>query len=126
MMSKRLHQKFVENGYHLGEGEWPVLVHLWLQDGRYQKELTENLCRDKGSIARIIQGMELNNLVVRIADENDKRNKRLYLTYKGKCLKEKLLPLAEEMTEETRKGISEDDMQICKKVLHKIFENLSN
>lgn len=126
MMARRLHQRFLDNGFALAEGEWPVLVHLWIQDGRYQKELTDNLCRDKGSVARIIQVMEINNLVVRVADELDKRNKRIYLTHKGKCLKDKLLPLAMETTQEASKGIPEEEMMICKKVLHKIFENLSN
>lgn len=125
MMGKTLMRKFEEKGFDFSGGEWPILVHLWIQDGRYQKEFSEMMCRDKGTIARIIQGMERENLVVRIADESDKRSKRIFLTHKGKNLKDELIPLALETTLEAVQDIPEEEIFICKKVLKKIFENLS-
>jgi DNA-binding MarR family transcriptional regulator len=125
MMGKTLMKKFEEKGFEFSGGEWPILVHLWIQDGRHQKDLTEIMCRDKGTIARIIQGLERENLLVRIADESDKRSKRIFLTHKGKSIRKQLIPLAVETTLEAIQDIPQEEILICKKVLNKIFENLS-
>lgn len=102
-----------------------VIVDLWMKDGVRQQDLAVSSIKDKGTIARALAHMERQNLLVRIPDENDKRNKRIYLTHKGKNLKEKLVPHANTATLNACEGISEEDIVICKKVLAKMYHNLN-
>ncbi len=125
LMGRQLSKSFVEHGIGIHGEQWPVLLQLWIKDGRYQKELAEFSCRDKGTITRVVAGLEKDNVVLRVADEKDKRHNKVFLTHKGKELKEKTLPLAFELSQKALDGIEEKDIEICKNVLRKIFENLS-
>ncbi len=125
MMAKLLHQKFGKRGFEVYGEKWPILVHLWIKDGVFQKELVDSICRDKGTIARTIQEMERENLLIRIEDEKDKRHKKIYLTHKGKELKKTLVNVAIETTKEATEGISDEEIKVCKIVLKKIYNNLN-
>ena len=124
LMARRLHELFEQQGHGMPREQWPVLIHLWLRDGRYQQELADHICRDKGTIARVLEAMEVDNLIVRVQDERDKRQKRVFLTHKGKNLRTELLPLAQRLSAQAANGISEADLHICRKVLKKVYENL--
>jgi len=101
-----------------------ILVDLWQKDGVRQQDLAISLIKDKGTIARALSAMESNDLVVRIPDERDKRNKRIYLTNKGKKMQSALKPLADSAIQKASAGISEEDMSVCKSVLQRMYENL--
>lgn len=104
---------------HLG-----VLVDLWVQDGVRQQDLAVSTIKDKGTITRTLNILEQENLVVRVTDRTDKRNKRIYLTHKGKELKSKLMPYAHEAASGATAGITADELRVCKDVLAKLYKNL--
>ncbi len=101
-----------------------VLVDLWKEDGVRQQDLAVSMIKDKATIARALDAMERQNLVVRVTDPKDKRNKRIYLTHKGKAMRNELMPIAEAIASEASKNISEEEMDICRKVLEKVYFNL--
>ena len=70
--------------------------------------------------------MEKRNLVVRIPDRLDRRQKLIYLTDKGKRLREELMRIVREISLEAEKGIKPEDLDVFKGVLAGIRENLSN
>jgi len=115
-----------------GEGNTPVLqphhisilVDLWMKDGVRQQDLAVSTIKDKGTITRILDFLERENLVVRVTDRVDKRNKRIYLTHKGKEMKDKLKPHAEKVANEATSGISEEDLRVCREVLVKVYNKL--
>ncbi|MEL6925948.1 MAG: MarR family transcriptional regulator, partial [Bacteroidota bacterium] len=102
-----------------------VLFMLWVEDGRNQAELAEWSFKDKTTITRGLQSLEKLNLVVRITDEKDKRNKLIFLTHKGRELKNKVMPLAAATMEDAIQDISKEELNICRKVLGKIYNNLN-
>ena len=124
-MANRLNQNFEQAGHHVTCEQWGVLMNLQQKDGQNQKELAGTTCKDKTSITRIIDGMEKRNLVVRIPDKKDGRQKLIYLTNNGKELQQKLLLLVKKTLKEAQSGIRASDMNICKKVLKKVRSNLS-
>lgn len=124
LMAGRLHELFEQKGYRMPREQWPVLIHLWIRDGRYQQELADHICRDKGTITRVLEAMEVDNLIVRVQDERDKRQKRVFLTHKGKSMRGYLLPIAQELSTRAAAQISREDLHICRKVLKKVYENL--
>ena len=102
-----------------------VLSDLWKKDGIRQQDLAIALIKDKATIARTISYLEQKNILVRVADEQDKRTKRIYLTHKGKSLKQKLIPIAEATVEDALVGVSAEELNICNQVLGRIYENLN-
>jgi DNA-binding MarR family transcriptional regulator len=57
---------------------------LCLPDGTSQQQLVQAMGRDKGQIARLVRELEERQLLVRSADEQDRRIWRLTLTAEGK------------------------------------------
>lgn len=102
-----------------------VLSDLWQQDGVRQQDLAVALIKDKATIARTIQFLEQKNILVRIADPQDKRNKRIYLTHKGKNLKQQLIPHANDTVAGATQNIKTEDLKTCIQVLDKIYKNLN-
>lgn len=101
-----------------------VLVDLWMQDGVRQQDLAVSTIKDKGTITRTLNFLEKENLVVRVTDRADKRNKRIYLTHKGRELEKQLLPYAQRAIGGATTGISPEELRICKDVLAKVYDNL--
>jgi len=123
-MGYKLRTLIAEQGIEIPFEQLIVLFMLWKRDGMHQSEVVHGIYKDKTTITRGLHNLEKHNLIVRIQDEKDKRNKKIFLTHKGKELKKTILPLAFEMIQNASEGISKEEMTICRKVLKKIYQNL--
>jgi len=103
-----------------------ILAELWEQDGIIQQDLAISIVKDKATIARALELMEKKNIIVRIKDEKDKRNKKIFLTYKGNELQNKVFFQADGMLKGVKKNISKEEMETCLKTLEKIYHNLKD
>ena len=122
----RLNRGFAKAGYNVTSEQWRVLKCLWHQDGQRQQDLADVVHKDKTCITRTIDSMEKRDLVVRIPDRLDRRQKLIYLTDKGKRLQEELVRIARETALEAQHGIEPEHLDIFRKVLSKLHDNLSN
>lgn len=104
--------------------QWIALYYLGEEEIISQCELAENMGVKASSVARLIDRMEREEYVVRKRSEKDKRRVDLHLTNKGKKLREELLLEGKKMSELVSKGISDEEIQIFKNVLHKMSINL--
>jgi len=102
-----------------------VLVDIWMNDGIRQQDLAVSVIKDKGTIARSLDILEQENLLVRVSSEQDKRKKRIYLTHRGKELRCLLMPLEKQVLSEATRGISPEEEQICRSVLMRMYHNLN-
>ena len=118
-----VNHNFATAGFDVTCEQWSIIVNLGKKNGLSQQELAGLTCKDKTSMTRLIDNMEKHNLVVRIPDKNDKRQKLIYLTKKGQDLQEKLVVVIQRTLDEAQKGIKTKDLELCKKVLHHIYEN---
>lgn len=125
LLTQRIWQRVDAEEVEILPQHMGVLSDLWQQDGVRQQDLAVALIKDKATIARTIQFLEQKNILVRVADQQDKRNKRIYLTHKGKSLKEQLIPHAANTVEEATAEIASEDLKICIQVLNKIYKNLN-
>ncbi len=119
-----LNRNMAISGFDVTCEQWSVLFNLVQKNGQTQQDLAQNSCKDKTSMARLIDGMEKRDLVVRIPDKQDKRQKFIYLTNKGKILQKKLMIIVEKTLEQAEAGISAQDMKLCMNVLCKIYVNV--
>jgi DNA-binding MarR family transcriptional regulator len=70
--------------------------------------------------------MEKRDLVVRIPDRLDRRQKLIYLTDKGKRLREESMKVVQKTSVEAQQGIESEHLDVFKDVLAKIHGNLSS
>jgi DNA-binding MarR family transcriptional regulator len=124
-IARRLQKKFNMAGVSLTIEQWSVLYHLWKQDGMNQQELCSATFRDKPSITRLVDNLEKLVLVKRVPDGRDRRINKVFLTKNAEALEEKTMQLAEETLNDALAGVSQDQIEVCKEVLQRVYDNLS-
>ncbi|KSU58728.1 hypothetical protein AS034_19700 [[Bacillus] enclensis] len=111
--------------YDITPEQWTVLKRLSENDGINQKELANKAEKDQPTVTRILDILERKELVIKKKNEEDRRSFILFITDKGTALKEELTPVIEALWEENiLAGISEEELEVYRKVLVKMNENL--
>jgi DNA-binding MarR family transcriptional regulator len=124
-IARRLQKKFNSAGLNLTIEQWSVLYHLWKEDGISQQELCNATFRDKPSITRLVDNLEKLQLVKRVASENDRRINKIHLTKQAVKLQEQTMILAEETLNDALEGVPPNQINLCKEVLQKVYDNLT-
>lgn len=122
---KRLNLELKRQGHEITSEQWVILVHVWSHNGQSQRVLAGKLFKDKTTIARLAASVESLGLVVRKAGQSDNRQKILFLTERGRQVMKEVTALVQTLLNEAGKGISEEDMNVCKDVLRKAHRNIS-
>ncbi|MDR5759219.1 MarR family transcriptional regulator [Caballeronia sp. LZ035] len=107
-------------------GHWTFLRILWETDGLTQRELSEQAGVMAPTTFAAVTAMEKLGLVERQQRPENKKNTHVYLTAEGRALKDKLVPLAEEVNDISVTGLSEREIKVARKVLLTIIENLAD
>ena len=89
-----------------------------------QEELTKIVCVDKAVTARVMKSLEDKGFIRRVQDENDRRQKRIYLMDDAKNLEQPIINALLSVNEKMTKGIPDKDYNIVYNSLLKIDENL--
>ena len=88
---------------------------------------TEMTVRDKSSITSIVNKLERGGLVTRTGDEEDRRNKRLYLSEEGERLAETFKPVIDRVYEEIHSRMGcEKGTELCIGYLNRMYEVLES
>lgn len=123
-IARRLQKNFKTNGVEITIEQWSVLYHLWKQDGVNQQELCNATFRDKPSITRLVDNLEKLKLVRRVSSKEDRRRNLIFLTETAKKLQDQSMELANQTLNEALEGVSSADIELCKAVLQKVYDNL--
>jgi DNA-binding MarR family transcriptional regulator len=121
---RRINQELVRQGLPITSEQFSVLVHVWDQNGQPQYVLVDKLYKDKTTMARLVGSLERLGLLVRVSGQEDGREKIVFLTDQGKDIMLKVTKLVQQILEVGQKGISEQDMKVCKDVLKRFHKNL--
>jgi DNA-binding MarR family transcriptional regulator len=106
-------------------GHWTFLRVLWEEDGITQRALSEAAGVAEPSTAAAMRAMEELGYVTRRQVRGNRKNVYVHLTAKGRALKAKLEPLAEEVNTIAVRGASAADVAATRRTLLLIVENLS-
>lgn len=129
----RILQKDLETRFR--EKEVPVTYEQWtvvscfredIEEGFSQQEIAEKTGRDQPCTSRLIDNLVKGDLLIRVPDKKDRRVNKIYLTQAGKELVRKTSCIAQEAIMEATQGIEKAELDICKRVLQVISENLEN
>jgi DNA-binding MarR family transcriptional regulator len=97
-----------------------VLSRLWEEDGLSQQEISDRSGVAKPNISTYCDKLEQENYLVRVSDQVDRRNYRLFLTKKAKDLKSICQRLAEQSNEETMKELTAAEKETLMQLLYKM------
>jgi DNA-binding MarR family transcriptional regulator len=123
-VARRLQKNFRQSGLEITIEQWSVLYHLWKEDCLSQQELCNRTFRDKPSITRLIDNLEKQKLVKRVASKTDRRINLVCLTDTAKELQDKTIDLANQTMNEALMGINKEEIDVVKQVLQKVYDNL--
>lgn len=105
--------------------QWVVLNRLSMDEGVCQRELASRIVKDQPNTTRILDKMEQKGLIRRNPDPLDRRAFQVFLTEKGKRLREELLPVVQQLRNDSTSGFSESEIMMLKELLRKFSANLA-
>jgi len=106
-------------------GHWAFLRILWEADGLTQRALSAEAGLMEPTTSAALAAMERLGYVRRERMPGNRKNMHVFLTPKGKALRPKLVPLAEEVNEVAVRGASAADVAATRRTLLVMIENLA-
>lgn len=112
-------------GHGVSFGHWTFLRILWERDGLTQRELSGQAGVMEPTTFSALTAMEKIGYVRRRRVAENRKNIYVFLTAKGRALKERLVPLAEDVNRVAVTNIPEEDISKTREILIAIIENLA-
>jgi len=124
---KKIRKYFYEiaDSYGLVPAQLAALRRLWENDGMKNTELGEELSLKTSTVTTLIDRMERDGLVCRIRNKEDRRVVNIWLTEKGKELKEKVPDVENLIVEKMKRHFSAEELREFERLLRKFLETLT-
>lgn len=124
--AKALAQAFEKRleAYNITRVQWIAIYYIGEIKGLTQRELADKISTTEPSVARLIDRMEKNELVIREKDANDRRISTLVLTQKGNELREKLIPIGEQFSTDITNAVGKEELEVFIQVMEKMINNI--
>lgn len=126
LLTAELQKGLLKNKLGITVEQWRILFYLWKEDGINQQELAKRSSKEKSTITRQIDALEQKGFIIRKSADHDKRNKLIYLTKKGASIEELALSTASNITLKAEQGLTSNEVELLKKILRKIIDNLNS
>ena len=107
-------------------GMWFVLRMLWEENGLTQRQISERVGINAPTVVTAINSMEKAGLVKRARNRDDRRKTNVFLTARGRHLKDKLWPMAKEVYAVAFKNIDRKDIAVMGRFLTQVWANLDS
>jgi len=103
--------------------QWTVLKRVFEHEGITQKELAAIADKDPATLAKILDNLERNRLIVRQTNRQDRRSYLIFITEDGTKLRNKVEKDLEQVFGQVLEGITEDELTMFSRVLSRIEKN---
>ena len=124
MFSDQLQNLLKHEDIELTIEQWRLLFYLWIEDDINQQELARRAKKEKSTITRIVNSLEHKGFIKRENRVNDRRNKNIKLTEKGRFLEPVTIAIADQVVKNAEAGIEAKDLKVFSSVLTKLISNL--
>lgn len=122
--AKRHAQRVMDaKGMGLNVDQWVLLKAVENLENGSQRLIAEALTRDTASITRSLDLLEKKNLVARQRDPNSRRQHCIVLTQEGRQFISRYMPVVEALRSDAVKGLSQEEVQMLKKLMLRMQEN---
>jgi DNA-binding MarR family transcriptional regulator len=112
-------------GHGVSFGHWTFLRILWEHDGITQRELSAQAGVMEPTTFSALKAMEQLGYVERRQLGDNRKNVYVFLTPRGRALKDVLVPLAEEVNRVAVEGIEPAEVARLRRALLSVIENLA-
>jgi DNA-binding MarR family transcriptional regulator len=123
-LRRNIQLRIREQGIDLTFEMLEILSCLWKKDGVNQQELADQTLRDKSGITYLIDNLVRRDIVTRVEDEKDRRNRLVYLTEKGLVLKEQLKSWGADLYDSAIPDIDLQQLQASLDLVNKMIANV--
>ncbi len=106
-------------------GHWTFLRILWEKEGLTQRELSDEAGVMEPTTFSALNAMEKLGYISRRQLPDNRKNIYVFLTPKGRHLKDKLVPLAEDVNRIAVGGVAPEHIAATRRTLLAIIENLA-
>jgi DNA-binding MarR family transcriptional regulator len=106
--------------YRVGSGQFEFLLFLYHKDGVSQETITKTLKVSKATVARAIKNLEKEGYVYRERDETDLRAYRVYLTEKGKGMRNIIFKKQTDFITILFSDFTLEEKEIFRLLIHKV------
>jgi DNA-binding MarR family transcriptional regulator len=115
-----------KNNLDITVDQWLVLKTIYDHPDISQKEIADMVFKDYASITRMIELLVKRNFLKRFMRTDDRRRFDLKLSFSGKDILKRLVPIVQSYRSNAIANISEGEISTTYKVLNKIINNCSN
>jgi DNA-binding MarR family transcriptional regulator len=122
--TRGLQEKLAANGVTFGH--WQFLRVLWETDGITQRALSEQAGVMEPTTAAALKSMEAAGYIRRRQVPENRKNVYVHLTPKGRALRARLEPLAQDVNRLAVKGLPAREVEAARRTLLAIIANLRN
>jgi DNA-binding MarR family transcriptional regulator len=122
-LARALQMRLAEHG--VSYGHWTFLRVLWETEGLTQRELSAQAGVMEPTTFSALQAMARLGYIVRRPGARSRKEVHVHLTPKGRALKAKLVPLAEEVNAVALAGTDAADIAATRRTLFAVIENLA-
>ncbi|TRX75774.1 MarR family transcriptional regulator [Pseudomonas mangiferae] len=110
----------------LSQARWLVLLHLArFEQLPTQRELAQSVGVEGPTLARLLDGLEAQGLVMRQAVAEDRRAKKVALQPEARPLIERIEAISTQLRSELFAGIGDEELRGCQQVHARILGNLA-
>ena len=109
----------------LTQAQYATLARLYLVGSCSQNQLGRSVALDSASIVGVVNRLKVNGLLTRVRDEVDRRRMIISLTYEGRALIERVIPLAKQANESTLSKLDMAERMMLVHLLNKLTTDYS-
>lgn len=118
-----LQREFNATGAGISIDQWLVLQQIAAEQGQSLGQIALMTAKDPAAVTRIVSLMARKKLVTKMTAKNDKRVIHVSITPSGKKALSGCTKGVEHFKKTAAKGLSQDELNLQKKVLDRLFEN---
>ena len=126
LLAKSFSRALHERGQKLGfaPGQFPILLELWAEEGLTQKQLLDRLDIEQATMANTLSRMERDGLISRRRHPKDRRAQLVFLTARGRSLRETALTAASATEEALFQGFRRFERELVLEYMRMALANL--
>ena len=110
--------------HQITPGQWYFLRTLWAEEGLSQRELSRRVGTTEPTTVSALRLLARSGMIERIRNPKDRRTINIFLTDKARALKAELMPIAVEVNDLVKAGLTEDEFGQLRSLLLKVRESL--
>lgn len=117
-------QTFTEKCFGITPEQYLILLLIIENEGVYQRQICEITLKDRANVARIVDILLNKGLIKKVTDSNGRRIFKITATQEGKDLIKEIEPYDLELRNYITAGVTDEELQITRRTLNKIKENV--